>query len=70
MAISRSLGATSFMTFPPIFSSPSEISSSPAIIRKVVDFPQPALSYFLYTFFRAISTIIRSTLSFLVLLTI
>ena len=41
MAISRSLGATSFMTFPPIFSSPSEISSSPAIIRKVVDFPQP-----------------------------
>ena len=39
--MSRSLGATSFITVSPIFNSPSEISSKPAIIRKVVDLPHP-----------------------------
>ena len=39
--MSRSLGALSFTTSPPICSSPSEMSSSPAIIRSAVDFPQP-----------------------------
>ena len=39
--MSRSLGARSFTTSPPIFSSPSLMSSSPAIIRSAVDFPQP-----------------------------
>src|ERR671931_2828146 len=41
MAMSRSLGAKSFMTSPPMRSSPPEISSSPAIMRSAVDFPQP-----------------------------
>src|SRR6202043_1831171 len=41
MAISRSFGGTSLTTSPPIMMSPSVISSSPAIIRRVVDFPQP-----------------------------
>ena len=39
--MSRSLGACSLTTSPPIFSSPSVMSSSPAIIRSAVDFPQP-----------------------------
>src|SRR5687768_4186749 len=39
--MSRSLGARSLTTFPPIRSSPSEMSSSPAIIRSAVDLPQP-----------------------------
>ena len=39
--MSRSLGALSLMTWPPIFSSPSVMSSSPATIRSAVDFPQP-----------------------------
>src|SRR5690606_33105829 len=39
--MSRSFGATSFMRFPSISKSPSDISSSPAIMRSVVDFPQP-----------------------------
>src|SRR3954469_2259243 len=41
MAMSRSFGGTSLTTSPPIMISPSVISSSPAIIRKVVDLPQP-----------------------------
>ncbi len=41
MAISRSRGAFSLTRWPPILSSPSEISSSPAIMLSVVDFPQP-----------------------------
>src|ERR1700689_1915417 len=41
MAMSRSFGGTSLTTSPPIMMSPSVISSRPAIIRKVVDFPQP-----------------------------
>src|ERR1043165_614910 len=41
MAMSRSRGATSFTTRSPIRISPSVISSSPAIIRSTVDFPQP-----------------------------
>ena len=41
MAISRSFGATSFMTLSPIDNSPSVISSKPAIMRNVVDLPQP-----------------------------
>src|SRR5215470_12942002 len=39
--MSRSLGGTRLTTLPPIAISPSEISSSPAIIRNSVDLPQP-----------------------------
>src|SRR5688500_18802243 len=39
--MSRSFGAFSLTTSPPIRSSPSEMSSRPAIIRSAVDFPQP-----------------------------
>src|SRR3974390_655118 len=39
--MSRSLGGTSFTTSPPIRISPPVMSSSPAIIRSVVVFPQP-----------------------------
>src|SRR5918994_2790151 len=39
--MSRSLGAMSLTTSPSIWSSPSLMSSSPAIIRSAVDFPQP-----------------------------
>ena len=39
--MSRSRGARSLTTSPPMRSSPSEMSSSPAIIRRAVDFPQP-----------------------------
>src|SRR6187200_1268095 len=39
--MSRSFGARSLTTSPPIFRSPSEMSSRPAIIRSAVDFPQP-----------------------------
>ena len=41
MAMSRSRGGTSLTTLPPIQISPSVISSSPAIMRSVVDLPQP-----------------------------
>ena len=41
MAMSRSLGATSFISLPSMYSSPALISSRPAIIRRVVDLPQP-----------------------------
>jgi hypothetical protein len=41
MAMSRSFGARSLTTSPPIRSSPSEMSSSPAIILSAVDLPQP-----------------------------
>src|SRR3984893_15511333 len=41
MAMSRSRGGTSLTTSPPIQISPSLISSRPAIMRSVVDFPQP-----------------------------
>src|ERR671925_243449 len=41
MATSRSLGARSFTTSPPIRSSPSVMSSSPATMRRAVDLPQP-----------------------------
>ena len=41
MAMSRSLGSTSFISLPPMYSSPPEMSSRPAIIRSVVDLPQP-----------------------------
>src|SRR5580704_6380866 len=41
MAMSRSRGGTSFTTSPPIQISPEVISSSPAIMRSVVDLPQP-----------------------------
>src|SRR5215469_2736790 len=41
MAMSRSRGGTSFTTSPPIQISPEVISSNPAIMRSVVDFPQP-----------------------------
>src|SRR5258707_15597424 len=41
MAMSRSLGGTSLTTSPPMRISPAETSSSPAIIRSVVLFPQP-----------------------------
>jgi hypothetical protein len=39
--MSRSFGALSLTTSPPMRSSPSVMSSSPAIIRSAVDFPQP-----------------------------
>src|SRR3954465_10180620 len=39
--MSRSLGALSFTTSPPIRNSPAVMSSSPAIMRSAVDFPQP-----------------------------
>src|SRR4051794_16173809 len=39
--MSRSRGAMSLTRSPPITRSPSEISSSPAIIRSAVDFPKP-----------------------------
>src|SRR5262252_589283 len=41
MAMSRSFGALSFTTFPPMSSSPELMSSSPAIMLRVVDFPHP-----------------------------
>jgi hypothetical protein len=41
MAMSRSRGGMSFTTVPPIAMSPEVISSSPAIMRSVVDLPQP-----------------------------
>src|ERR1700754_871651 len=39
--MSRSFGARSLTVSPSIFSSPLEMSSSPAIIRSAVDLPQP-----------------------------
>src|SRR3954471_1872741 len=39
--MSRSLGAFSLTRSPPMRSSPSEMSSRPAIMFSVVDFPQP-----------------------------
>src|SRR6476661_2731470 len=39
--MSRSFGGTSLTTRSPIFSSPPEISSRPAIIRRLVVLPQP-----------------------------
>src|SRR5712691_7032508 len=41
MAMSRSFGATSLTTRPPIEMVPPESPSSPAIIRSSVDLPQP-----------------------------
>jgi hypothetical protein len=41
MAMSRSFGETSFTTRSPIWIVPLVMSSSPAIIRNVVDLPQP-----------------------------
>ncbi len=41
MAMSRSFGSTSLTTRSPIFISPPEIDSSPAIIRNAVDLPHP-----------------------------
>src|ERR1035438_1170019 len=39
--MSRSLGASLLTSLPPMRSSPSEMSSSPAIMLRVVDLPQP-----------------------------
>ena len=39
--MSLSLGAAEFISLSSIYSSPYDISSSPAIIRRVVDLPQP-----------------------------
>src|ERR1700740_1804901 len=41
MAMSRSLGGRSLTIWPPIMISPAVVSSSPAIMRKVVLLPQP-----------------------------
>ena len=41
MAMSRSFGGTSLIRRPPMYISPLEISSRPAIMRRVVDLPQP-----------------------------
>ncbi len=41
MAMSRSLGARSLTTVPSMRSSPEVMSSRPAIMFSVVDFPQP-----------------------------
>ena len=39
--MSRSFGSTSFSSLPSMYNSPEEISSKPAIIRRVVDLPHP-----------------------------
>ena len=41
MAMSRSLGALSLTTWPSMISLPAVMSSSPATMFSVVDFPQP-----------------------------
>jgi hypothetical protein len=41
MAMSRSLGALSFTTWPSMTSLPAVMSSSPATMLSVVDFPHP-----------------------------
>ena len=41
MAISRSFGGTSLTFLPSIWMLPLLISSSPAIMRNIVDLPQP-----------------------------
>ena len=41
MAMSRSWGSSSLTRLPPMRSSPLEMSSSPATIRRAVDLPQP-----------------------------
>ncbi|MCY1248862.1 hypothetical protein D9M72_623410 [compost metagenome] len=41
MAMPRLAGAFSFILAPPIASSPPEMGSSPAIMRKSVDLPHP-----------------------------
>jgi hypothetical protein len=41
MAMSRSLAATRFMSAPSMSSRPAEMASRPAIMRSVVDLPQP-----------------------------
>src|SRR5215831_4217967 len=41
MARLRSRGARSLTTLSPILTSPPVMSSSPTIIRRIVDFPQP-----------------------------
>ena len=41
MAMSRSLGSTSLTTRPSILRVPEVMSSRPAIMRSVVDLPQP-----------------------------
>ena len=41
MAMPRFDGGTSLTSSPAIFSSPDVISSSPAMVRRSVDFPQP-----------------------------
>jgi len=41
MAMSRSFGGTRFTTLPPIAISPEVTFSSPASMRRSVDFPQP-----------------------------
>jgi hypothetical protein len=41
MAMSRSAGSTSFTIRPPMLMVPPVTLSSPATMRKVVDFPQP-----------------------------
>ena len=41
MAMSRSFGDLLFTTWPPISSSPEVMSSRPAIMLRVVDFPHP-----------------------------
>jgi hypothetical protein len=39
--MSRSPGSSRFTTRPPMDTSPSVIASSPAIMRRIVDLPQP-----------------------------
>ena len=41
MAMSRSLGALSLTTWPSMISLPAVMSSSPATMFRVVDFPHP-----------------------------
>ena len=41
MAMSRSLGALSLTTWPSMISLPAVMSSRPATMFRVVDFPQP-----------------------------
>src|SRR5688500_10391806 len=59
--MSRSLGGTSFTTLPPMLIVPLVISSSPAIMRSVVDLPQPEGPTSTTNSRSEISRLIRST---------
>src|SRR5215218_3191248 len=63
MAMSRSFGAMLLTTLPPMRSSPSVMSSRPAIMFSVVDFPHPDGPTRMTNSPSAMSRLIRSTAS-------